>query len=56
MTLANRTVALAEGRQLEELAAMLDAYYALRGWTADGVPTPEKFLELGLTSVVGNLR
>jgi aldehyde:ferredoxin oxidoreductase len=36
----------------EELSAMLDAYYALRGWTADGVPTREKLQELGLASVV----
>lgn len=32
----------------EKLNSMLDEYYALRGWTADGVPTPEKLAELGL--------
>ena len=32
----------------EKLNEMLDAYYALRGWTRDGVPTPEKLAELGL--------
>ncbi|MHB8764376.1 MAG: aldehyde ferredoxin oxidoreductase C-terminal domain-containing protein, partial [Deferrisomatales bacterium] len=28
--------------------AMLDEYYPVRGWDADGVPTPEKLAELGL--------
>ncbi len=32
----------------EELSAMLDRYYALRGWDADGVPTPAKLSALGL--------
>ena len=32
----------------EELSKMLDQYYALRGWSPDGVPTPEKLAELGL--------
>ena len=27
---------------------MLDEYYALRGWDADGTPTREKLEELGL--------
>jgi aldehyde:ferredoxin oxidoreductase len=31
-----------------ELSAMLDAYYALRGWDADGVPTPGRLDALGL--------
>jgi aldehyde:ferredoxin oxidoreductase len=31
-----------------ELQAMLDDYYALRGWDADGVPTPERLAALGL--------
>jgi aldehyde:ferredoxin oxidoreductase len=31
-----------------ELAMMLDRYYALRGWDADGVPTPERLAALGL--------
>jgi aldehyde:ferredoxin oxidoreductase len=38
-----------------ELATMLDAYYALRGWDADGVPTPERLTDLGLDSVPGVL-
>jgi len=32
----------------EELAKMLDRYYAMRGWDKDGVPTPEKLRELEL--------
>jgi aldehyde:ferredoxin oxidoreductase len=32
----------------DELAGMLDAYYALRGWDADGVPTPDRLAVLGL--------
>jgi aldehyde:ferredoxin oxidoreductase len=32
----------------EELGAMLDRYYALRGWDADGVPTRERLAALGL--------
>jgi len=32
----------------EALNKMLDEYYALRGWTRDGVPTKEKLEELGL--------
>jgi aldehyde:ferredoxin oxidoreductase len=32
----------------DELAAMLDDYYALRGWDADGVPTPARRAALGL--------
>ncbi len=32
----------------EELQIGLDDYYAVRGWTSDGVPTVEKLKELGL--------
>jgi len=32
----------------DELAMMLDRYYALRGWDADGVPTPARLQALGL--------
>lgn len=39
----------------EELQMMLDEYYALRGWTAEGIPTREKLHSLGLASVVGDL-
>ena len=33
-----------------ELAAMLDEYYALRGWDSDGVPTPARLAALGLSA------
>jgi aldehyde:ferredoxin oxidoreductase len=39
----------------DELAGMLDAYYALRGWDADGVPTRERLVDLGLDAVPGVL-
>ena len=39
----------------EELGEMLDAYYALRGWDADGVPTRERLAALGLDAVPGVL-
>lgn len=32
----------------EELDKMLDEYYALRGWSEDGIPTPERLRALGL--------
>jgi aldehyde:ferredoxin oxidoreductase len=32
----------------EELDKMLDEYYELRGWSKDGVPTPERLRTLGL--------
>ncbi len=32
----------------EQLGMMLDRYYALRGWDADGVPTPDRLAALGL--------
>jgi aldehyde:ferredoxin oxidoreductase len=31
-----------------ELAGMLDEYYRIRGWDADGVPTPERLAALSL--------
>jgi len=32
----------------QQLDSLLDRYYELRGWTADGLPTREKLAELGL--------
>jgi len=32
----------------EELDKMLDEYYELRGWSHDGIPTPERLRALGL--------
>jgi aldehyde:ferredoxin oxidoreductase len=39
----------------EELSAMIETYYTLRGWNAEGIPTPEKLAALGLSAVVGAL-
>ena len=33
------------------LEEMLDAYYPIRGWDANGIPTPEKLKELGLPAI-----
>lgn len=33
---------------LPDLGGMLCKYYQLRGWTADGIPTPEKLSALGI--------
>jgi aldehyde:ferredoxin oxidoreductase len=30
----------------------LDDYYSVRGWTKEGIPTPEKLKELGLGDLV----
>ncbi len=34
--------------QVSRIHEMLDEYYALRGWDAEGIPTKEKLRELGL--------
>ncbi|MDY6863654.1 MAG: aldehyde ferredoxin oxidoreductase C-terminal domain-containing protein [Thermodesulfobacteriota bacterium] len=34
---------------------LLDEYYKARGWSHDGIPTPDKLKELGLESVVGDI-
>lgn len=41
----------AKGRYVprEELDRMLDRYYEIRGWNAEGIPTEGKLRELGLT-------
>ncbi len=36
----------------EELNRMLEEYYELRGWSKDGIPTPEKLRALGLEFAV----
>ncbi len=38
--------------QVVELDRMLDEYYALMGWDANGVPTPERMASLGLTGLI----
>jgi len=42
----------AEGQIITHLDALLDEYYDLRGWTRDGLPTPEKLTDLGLSTVI----
>lgn len=37
--------------RLQDFDAMLDRYYTLRGWTRDGVPTPETLARLGLAGL-----
>ena len=39
----------------DELSAMLDAYYELRGWDADGVPTAARLAVLGFAGPSGPL-
>ena len=39
----------------EELDFMLDEYYKERGWTAEGVPTREKLLSLGMDEELAEL-
>jgi len=46
----------AEGKVNENLPAMLDKYYELRGWDkATGKPTPEKLKELGLEEYIPDI-
>ncbi len=35
--------------QVVHMDRMLPEYYRLRGWTEDGIPTPDKLAELGLS-------
>lgn len=39
-----------------ELDFMLDEYYALRGWDAEGVPTPARLAELGLAEYESRMK
>lgn len=38
--------------RIEDVNKLLDMYYEQRGWTNDGIPTPEKVESLGLKAVV----
>lgn len=40
-----------EGQVVRNQDKFLDRYYQLRGWTKEGVPSPEKLEELGLTGL-----
>ena len=39
----------------EEYEAMLDGYYAARGWTREGIPTKAKLIDLGLEDLIKEL-
>lgn len=39
----------------EDLDLMLDEYYSARGWTKEGIPTPEKLKELELEDIIKDL-
>ncbi len=45
-----------EGQMVSHNDAFLDKYYTLRGWTKDGVPTEKKLKELGLDSVIKDIK
>lgn len=40
--------AAGEGQVVREQDQFLDSYYALRGWSREGIPTPQKLTEMGL--------
>jgi aldehyde:ferredoxin oxidoreductase len=44
-----------EGQMIRNLDKFLDRYYELRGWTPQGIPSPEKLNELGLGHVVKDM-
>lgn len=46
------TKALSQAGKTLSLEPMLDEYYEVRGWDADGIPTKEKLMELGLTEAL----
>ena len=41
------------GGQVVDLEPMLDEYYRIMGWDANGVPTPERLKELGILDTPG---
>jgi aldehyde:ferredoxin oxidoreductase len=48
-------LAKGEGQMVSHQDEFLDKYYALRGWTKEGIPTAEKLKALGLDSPVKEL-
>jgi aldehyde:ferredoxin oxidoreductase len=44
-----------EGQMMRNLDKFLDHYYELRGWTQEGIPSPEKLKELGLGYVAKDM-
>ncbi len=45
-----------EGQTVSHNDEFLDKYYSLRGWTKEGVPTDKKLKELGLDSVIKDIK
>ena len=39
----------------EKFAELLRTYYELRGWDENGIPTPQKLMELGLDEALAEL-
>lgn len=44
------------GSQVVDLEPMLDEYYQIMGWAADGKPTQERLKELGLLELLGPVK
>jgi len=44
------------GGQVVDLEPMLDEYYRIMGWAKNGVPTPERLKELGLSDTLGTFQ
>jgi aldehyde:ferredoxin oxidoreductase len=44
-----------EGQMVRGLEAFLDDYYRLRGWTSDGIPSPERLRQLGLEAAAQDM-
>jgi aldehyde:ferredoxin oxidoreductase len=44
-----------EGQMMRNLDKFLDRYYEIRGWTPEGIPSPQKLNELGLSYVVKDM-
>jgi len=45
-----------EGQMVSHQDEFLDKYYALRGWSKEGIPTAGKLNELGLDFVLGDIK
>ena len=44
-----------DGQIIKNLDGFLNRYYAIRGWTLKGIPSPQKLDELGLSYVVKDM-
>jgi len=44
-----------EGQMIRALDKFLDRYYKMRGWTPEGIPSPQKLNELGLSFVLKDM-